>query len=50
MRNGLDFYSGGDGFKTEPGTLLSCLRFFVVLLSPSRQIAVQYLDDHDRFL
>jgi hypothetical protein len=29
-------YSGGPGFKSRPGDRLSCLRFFVVSLIPSR--------------
>jgi hypothetical protein len=36
-------YSGGPRFKSRPGNRLSWLRFFVVFLSPSRQMPGQYL-------
>jgi hypothetical protein len=32
-------YSVGPGFKYLPGDLLPCLKFFVVFLSPSRQLS-----------
>jgi hypothetical protein len=44
-------YSGELGFKSRRGDRLSWLEFFVVSLSPSRQIPGYYLKlDHDRFL
>jgi hypothetical protein len=36
-------YSGDPGFKSWPGKQQSRLRFFVVLLSPSRQVPEQGL-------
>jgi hypothetical protein len=37
--NALDSYSADNRFESRPGHMLSWLRFFVVVLSPSRQIA-----------
>jgi hypothetical protein len=31
-------YSGDQGFRSRPGDRLSCLRFFVVSISPSRRM------------
>jgi hypothetical protein len=32
-------YSGDSGFRSQPGDLLSCLRFFVAFLRPFEQIS-----------
>jgi hypothetical protein len=42
---------GGPGFKSLPEDRLSWLKFFVVLLSPYKQMTGQYFKlIHDRFL
>jgi hypothetical protein len=44
-------YTGGPGVKSQPGDQqLSWLRFFVVLLNPSRQMSRRYLKIKPRSL